>query len=112
ETAVAPLFSGSTRRVSLDKENLTFFRIVVGAICQLSGKARPAHDGLPLHKLSCLACRSTRLRGNNNLLYDRFCFARVFFEVNAQNLADSDVHRSHHFVVSQLSLSLPLKLRL
>jgi hypothetical protein len=47
----------------------------------------------------------------NHLVYNGFCFFRMFFQIIVQHFTYSLVDSTHHFVVSQLGFSLSFKLR-
>ena len=110
EHTVSTLLGGSTRRVSLDQEELTKGGVFFRTVCQFSRQSAAAHDGLALHHFTGFPGRMTRLRRQNHLLNDGLGIVWMFLEIGLQHFADRLAHRGTDFGVAQFGLGLTLKL--
>ena len=111
EVTVAALFCGTTRRISLDEENLGFLAVAGRAVGQFTRQTCTRQHGFALHKLACVARSVTSSSRQHNLLHDSLCILGVLLQVLGQGLRHSGINRCDNLAVTQFGLGLTLELR-
>ena len=87
EVTVATLLGRATCGVSLDKEDLTLLRILVGTVGKFARQSTSRHRVLALHALTSLAGCDTGCGSEYHLVADKLGLLRVFLQIVAQSLA-------------------------
>ncbi len=110
--AVAALLGRTTCGVTLHKEYLAFFRILIGTVGQLSGQSATRHRVLTLYAFTGLAGGNTGRGCQNHLVADESGFLGMFFQIIGKSLTYSLLHGTGHLGVTEFGLGLAFKLRL
>ena len=105
-------FCGTARGISLDQEDLTVFRILVGTVCQFSRQGHTVQCGFSSRQVTRFSCSLSRTLGKQGLFNDRFCDSRVLLQEQLELGAHDIVDCSSRLAVSKFLLCLALELRL
>ena len=109
---VSRCLGGTARGISLDQEDLTVFRILVGAVCQFSRQGHTVQCGFSSRQVTRFSCSLSRTLGKQGLFNDRFCNSRVLLQKQLELGAHDIVDCSSRLAVSKFLLCLALELRL
>ena len=98
--SVATLFCGTASRVTLDKENLAFLRILDRAVCKFSWETATSHEVLSLYAFTSFAGCDTCCRCQNYFFANTLSFIWVFFQIICQSFIDSLLNGTLYFAVT------------
>ena len=109
--SVATLFCRTTGGVSLDEEDFTFLRVLVGAVGQFTGESATRHRVLALNALSCLTGCNTCSGSQYHLVAYLLSLLWVLLKIVGKSFAHSLLYSTCHLGVTEFGLCLSLKLR-
>src|SRR5690606_26338446 len=107
---VTTLFSRTTCRVTLDKEQFRFHWIAFCPVSKLTRQATTATNTLALHTFTRLFSCMTRLRCKNYFIYDEFRIIWILFEISLKHFAHHLAYWSNCFTVTKFCFGLTFKL--
>ena len=108
--AVTALLSRTTCGITLDKEDLTFLRVLDRAVGKLARETTAGHEVLALNTLASLAGCDTSCSCQDDLFADALCLVWMLLQVVCQSLVYCLLYGTLYLTVTQLGLGLSLKL--
>ena len=111
EAAVAPLLGGATCGFSLDQIKLATFRITLGTIRQLAGKASAIQHAFAASQIASLAGSFTRARRVDGFVDHLAGYSCVLLKERTEFFVDERLHNACDIGI-QLAFGLTFKLRL
>ena len=100
EMTVTTRLSRTTGRITLNEEDLTFLRILIRAVSQLTRQSTTRHRILTLHTLTSLTGCNTGCSSQNHLLADRVSLLGMLLQVVVHSLTNSLLHCTIHLTVT------------
>ena len=105
-------FCGTTRGISLNQEDLTVFRILVGTVCQFSRQGHAIQCGFSSRQVTRFSCGLSGTLGKQGFFDNRLCNSRVLLQEQFELCAHDIIDSSSRLAVSEFLLRLALELRL
>ena len=110
--AVTTGLSGTACRITLDEEEFALCRIFAYAISEFTGQTTTTERRFAEHGLTGVTRCNTRLRRENDLLYDFLRIIGMFLQIVLQSLGNRGIDHTGHLGVTEFGFRLTLKLRL
>ena len=105
-------FCGTARGISLNQEDLTVFRILVGTVCQFSRQGHAIQRGFSSRQVTRFSCGLSGTLGKQGFFDNRLCNSRVLLQEQFELCAHDIIDSSSRLAVSEFLLRLALELRL